>query len=153
MNGNSFVFVGHKNSVIFLRKKRWRIIIALNEMGIVVMCDQNRTVYSTEWGRICLNCGEPIKECKCKQVKKIVANDGFVRLQRQTKGRNGKPVSIIRGVPLAEKELKSLHRELKQLCGCGGTIKDGVMEIQGDHHEKIAARLSQKGYKVKLAGG
>jgi translation initiation factor 1 len=102
---------------------------------------------------MCPKCGKPVKECVCKKAGVIVPTDGFVRLERQSKGRNGKPVTLIRGVPLPEKDMQALHKELKRLCGCGGTIKEGVMEIQGDHRDKIAVELKKKGYKIKLVGG
>ena len=117
------------------------------------MSDQNRTVYSTEWGRMCPACGKPVRDCICKKNKKSVLSDGFVRLQRQSKGRNGKPVTLISGVPLSDKEQQALHKELKRLCGSGGTIKDGIMEIQGDHRDKLAEVFIKKGFKVKKVGG
>jgi translation initiation factor 1 len=76
-----------------------------------------------------------------------------VRIARQTKGRGGKGVCLITGVPLAGKALDALARELKQRCGCGGTVKDGVIEIQGENREVLAAELQKRGYTVKLAGG
>jgi translation initiation factor 1 len=117
------------------------------------MSNEGKTVYSTEWGRMCPNCGKPVKDCVCKQSRQSVKTDGFVRLQRQSKGRNGKPVTLISGVPLDGKDLQDLHKELKRLCGSGGTIKDGVMEIQGDHRDKLNEVLGKKGYKVKMVGG
>ena len=116
------------------------------------MPDQNPTVYSTEWGRVCPKCGKPLDRCICKQTV-MPTGDGIVRLQKQSKGRNGKPVTLIRGVLLQEDALQLLLKDLKKLCGCGGTLKDGVLEIQGDHREKIQAELQKRGFKVKLAGG
>lgn len=79
--------------------------------------------------------------------------DGVVRIGRETKGRKGKGVTVISGLPLAEAELKEVASRLKQLCGTGGTLKEGVIEIQGDQREKVLVHLQKEGYKVKLAGG
>ncbi len=82
-----------------------------------------------------------------------MSGDGIVRIARQTKGRGGKGVCLITGVPLPELELKALAGKLKAKCGTGGTVKDGVIEIQGDNRQKLQAELEKMGYKVKLAGG
>jgi translation initiation factor 1 len=74
-------------------------------------------------------------------------------LHRESKGRGGKTVSLVKNLTLSEKDLKALAKKLKQTCGTGGTIKDGVIEIQGEHREKIAATLKKLGYKVKISGG
>lgn len=116
------------------------------------MPEQNPTVYSTEWGRVCPKCGRPTDACICKSSK-MPSGDGIVRLERQTKGRNGKPVTLIKGVLLAETELHALIKDFKRLCGSGGTLKDGVIEIQGDHREKLAEELKKRGFKIKLVGG
>jgi translation initiation factor 1 len=79
--------------------------------------------------------------------------DGFVRVRRETKGRKGKGVTTISGVPLRGDALVDLAGELKRRCGTGGTVKDGVIEIQGDHRAEAVALLEQRGWKVKLAGG
>ena len=76
-----------------------------------------------------------------------------MRVARETKGRAGKGVTLIKGLPLPEPELKALASTMKQLCGTGGTVKDGVIEIQGDNRDKLLAWLLTKGYKAKLAGG
>jgi len=109
-------------------------------------------VYSTETGKLCPGCGQAPKQCSCKKTQ-AVPSDGVVRISRQTKGRKGAGVSLITGVPLVEAELKSLAKNLKQKCGTGGTIKDGVIEIQGDHRELLCELLQKAGYTVKLAGG
>jgi translation initiation factor 1 len=80
-------------------------------------------------------------------------NDGFVRIWRETKGRGGKAVTVVRGVPLAAPALARLGQELKAACGTGGTVKDGAIEVQGDHADKVIALLQDRGYKVKRAGG
>jgi translation initiation factor 1 len=111
-------------------------------------------VYSTAQGRLCPDCGKAIAACICRQrEKQVVKGDGLVRISRETKGRGGKGVTLIKGLPLAEDALKELASKLKQTCGTGGTVKDGVIEIQGDHREKLCAYLQNAGYKAKLAGG
>ncbi len=79
--------------------------------------------------------------------------DGVVRVGRETKGRKGKGVTLVSGVPLPPEELKTLARELKQKCGTGGTLKDGVIEIQGDHRDALIELLKTKGWTVKRSGG
>jgi len=79
--------------------------------------------------------------------------DGIVRISRQTKGRKGKGVTLIEGVLLPTEELKSLAKQLKKSCGCGGTVKDSIIEIQGDYREQLLATLLKLGYQAKLAGG
>ena len=110
-------------------------------------------VYSTDRGRLCAGCGHPADRCACSKAKAPATTDGIVRIARQTKGRKGKGVCLITGVPLAGKELDALARELKQRLGCGGAVKDGVIEIQGDNRDMLAAELKKRGYTVKLAGG
>jgi len=110
-------------------------------------------VYSTEFGRMCPGCGKPLGQCSCKVDEPVFAGDSIVRVSRQTKGRRGKAVTVITGVPLTSAELKRLARELKAKCGSGGTVKDGVIEIQGDCREKLMDELKAKGWEVKLAGG
>jgi translation initiation factor 1 len=85
--------------------------------------------------------------------KRVPRGDCIVRVRRETGSRGGKTVTTIQGVPVAESALKEFAGELKRLCGTGGTVKDGVIEIQGDHRDKIVAALTQRGYTVKLAGG
>lgn len=105
----------------------------------------SKLVYSTESGRV-----RP--ENKNKQQTSPL-QDGIVRLMRQTKGRRGKGVTLITGLPLAGKELKNLAKSLKQKCGCGGAVKNGIVEIQGDHRDSLEKELAALGYKVKRAGG
>ena len=102
-----------------------------------------RIVYTTGIGRISLQSAK----------KGVQPGDGIVRVRRETGSRGGKTVTTIRGVPVEESALKELAGELKRLCGSGGTAKDGVIEIQGDHRDTIVAALTQRGYTVKLAGG
>jgi translation initiation factor 1 len=80
-------------------------------------------------------------------------SDGIVRVKREVAGRRGKPVTTVHGVPLAPGALKDLAGELKKRCGSGGSTKDGVIEIQGDHRDTIIAELEARGYSVKRAGG
>jgi len=103
----------------------------------------SRLVYSTDQGRI-------KEETAPNQTPK---GDGIIRIRRETKGRNGKGVTCVNGLDLAEKELKALAKQLKQVCGTGGTVKAGEIEIQGDQREKIKHSLEQKGFQVKLSGG
>ncbi len=110
-------------------------------------------VYSTEHGRLCPVCGKPQKKCSCRQKKPVTKSDGIVRIERSTKGRKGKGVTLITGIPLNHDELKNLSKELKQKVGSGGTVKNGVIEIQGDHRNKLMEELKLKGYTVKLSGG
>lgn len=109
-----------------------------------MMSDSNsRLVYSTETGRI--------DEPKAAPVRP--KGDGVVRIQRQTSGRKGKGVCLITGVDLDDAELTKLAAELKKKCGCGGAVKDGIIEIQGDKRDLLKSMLEAKGMKVKLAGG
>ena len=109
-------------------------------------------VYSTDHGTMCPACNKPKANCTCSK-KNTPKNDGIVRIERQTKGRKGKGVSLIYGLPLKGNELKNLAKTLKTKCGTGGTIKDEVIEIQGDHRQNLKIELEKMGYKVKLAGG
>jgi len=109
-------------------------------------------VYSTEQGKMCPECRNPVDQCTCGKPSRP-AGDGVVRVSRETKGRKGKGVTLITGIPLDEKELKAFAKVLKAKCGTGGTIKDGVVEIQGDHRDLLVPLLQQKGWTVKKAGG
>lgn len=113
----------------------------------------SRLVYSCEQGKMCPTCQQPIKQCRCKQKNTPIAKDSVVRVSRETKGRKGKGVTVITGIPLAEAELKTYAQRLKKKCGSGGTLKQGVVEIQGDHRETLIPLLSEEGWVVKKAGG
>ncbi len=111
-------------------------------------------VYSTDAGRMCPACRKPVAQCVCKSLAAAApAGDGIVRVSRETKGRGGKAVTLVRGLGPDEAALTQLGKQLKAACGSGGTVKDGVVEIQGDHCDKIVALLQGQGYKVKRAGG
>lgn len=112
-------------------------------------------VYSTEaGGRMCPGCGAPVAQCRCKELKaRLPATDGIVRVSHETKGRKGKGVTVVKGVALDAAGLTTLGKQLKTACGSGGTVKDGVIEIQGDHRELVIAALARQGYTVKRAGG
>jgi translation initiation factor 1 len=109
-------------------------------------------VYSTDGGRHCPACQKPLDACVCGQAERP-AGDGIARVRRETKGRGGKTVTTVSGVPLAEPELKALASELKRRCGTGGALKDGVIEIQGDHVQLLLGELTRRGFKAKQAGG
>lgn len=109
-------------------------------------------VYSTDRGRICPGCVNQAGNC-CRGKNNRPQGDGIVRISRETKGRKGSGVSLISGLPVDGGELKKLAKQLKQKCGSGGSIKNGVIEIQGDHREVLRKELEKQGYKVKLAGG
>ncbi len=110
-------------------------------------------VYSSEQGRMCPGCGKPVAGCACQKKNTAPKGDGIVRVQRETKGRKGKGVTLITGVPLAGEELKKLCQELKKKCGTGGAVKDGVIEIQGDQRDMLMEELKKYGWIVKRAGG
>ena len=103
----------------------------------------SRLVYSTETGRI--------KETDAPT--RSYDGDGIVRIRRETSGRKGKGVTTITGFDLDAAALKTLAKQLKQKCSTGGTVKDGVIEIQGDHRDKLKIELEKLGHTVKLAGG
>ena len=111
-------------------------------------------VYSTRDGRLCPGCGRPVAHCICARLRAArPAGDGRVRVGRETQGRNGKAVTVVSGLPLLPDELRALAKELKQRCGTGGTVKDGVLEIQGDHRDLIVEELARRGYDAKRSGG
>lgn len=109
-------------------------------------------VYSTEGGRMCPACRRPVAQCTCR-LATAPAGDGIVRVQRETKGRGGKAVTVVRGLPLDAAALVKLGQELKAACGSGGTVKDATIEVQGDHVDKVIALLQQRALRVKRAGG
>src|SRR5262245_28133506 len=104
---------------------------------------------------MCPECRRPVAECKCstRRGTAAAAGDGIVRIRREKQGRGGKTVTTITGIPKSHDQLEALAKELKQQCGAGGSVKDGVIEIQGDHRDRTKALLEERGYTVKLAGG
>lgn len=126
---------------------------------------KDRVVYSTGVGRTCPSCGRAVDACRCPKdpaakraaaaqaVAAVASKDGVVRVGRQTQGRAGKGVSVITGLPLLGADLDKLAKELKQRCGSGGTVRDGTIEIQGDHRDTLFAELTKRGYTVKRSGG
>lgn len=119
--------------------------------------NNSRIVYSTETGRICPSCQKPVSECACKKKKSRpqtnVKLDGIIRAQRETKGRKGKTVTTVSGFYINADELKNLATQLKRRCGTGGSVKDGVIIIQGDHRDTLVTELKKRGFKAKIAGG
>jgi len=107
-------------------------------------------VYSTEHGRLCPKCGKPKAQCVCGKAQ-APKGDGNIRVGREV--RKGAGVTVISGMPLAGEELKALAKELKTRCGSGGTVKDGIIEIQGDHRDALVAELNRRGWKAKRSGG
>jgi translation initiation factor 1 len=110
-------------------------------------------VYSSDHGRMCPDCGQPVAACACRRQPTRAPGDGKVRVGRQTQGRKGKGVTVVSGLPLSEAELAELAAVLKRRCGSGGTVKDGVIEIQGEHREAIVAELQHRGFDAKRSGG
>jgi len=119
------------------------------------MKENNPIVYSTEKGRIFPDCGFPEKECRCrtKKISKIISDDGTIRIRKEKKGRNGKEVTIIQGISLSEQAVQSIVSDIKKKVGTGGTVKDDIIEIQGDRVKFIAEYFIKLGYKVQINGG
>jgi translation initiation factor 1 len=114
---------------------------------------QGGLVYSTEGGTMCPVCRHPKLQCVCRQPKAPPAGDGIVRVSRETAGRGGKAVTVVRGLALDAAALTQLAKQLKAVCGAGGTVKDGVVEVQGDHCDRVIEALKKQGRVVKRAGG
>ena len=109
--------------------------------------NESRTVWSSDQGDV------RRQETARLRVKSLPPHEQTVYLHRDSKGRGGKPVTLVKKLVLSGEDMKELAKKLKQFCGSGGTVKDGVIEIQGEHREKIAEALRKMGYKVKIAGG
>ena len=114
---------------------------------------QGGLVYSTDNGRMCPTCRQPLTACICKAQAAVASADGMVRVNRETKGRGGKAVTLVRGLALDAEALAALGKRLRTACGAGGTVRDGVLEVQGDHCDRVLALLIQEGFKAKRAGG
>jgi translation initiation factor 1 len=109
--------------------------------------DNHRTVWSSEQGDL------RKKEEIPRKVVSLPPHQQTVYLHRDSKGRGGSSVTLLKNLTLSEADMKQLAKRLKQICGSGGTVKENVIEIQGEHREKIAEELRKMGYKVKIAGG
>ena len=111
-------------------------------------------VYSTESGRMCPACRKPVALCACKSKSESASpGDGVARVSLESKGRGGKSVTVVHGLNLEASALVELGKRLRSACGTGGTTKDGVLELQGDHRDKVTDMLKQAGLQVKRAGG
>ena len=109
-------------------------------------------VYSTEGGRTCPACRQPLAQCTCR-ARAAILGDGVVRVSRETKGRGGKSVTLVKGLALDADALAVLGKQLRGACGAGGTVKDGVIEVQGDHCELVMEALRKHGHSPKRTGG
>jgi translation initiation factor 1 len=121
-------------------------------MGAMRKPGHGGLVYSTEGGRMCPACRRPLADCACRAVAPP-AGDGVLRVSRERQGRGGKVVTFVRGAALDDAALAALGRRLRAACGAGGTVKDGVVEVQGDHAERLVEWLGGEGFRVKRAGG
>ena len=124
--------------------------------GLSGLANLGGLVYSTDAGRMCPDCRQPVTSCSCKaqaQAQQLSKTDGVVRVSLQTKGRGGKSVTLVKGLPLDAVGLAELAKQLRNACGSGGTVKDGVVEVQGDHVATVMAALQKQSYVVKRAGG
>lgn len=112
-------------------------------------------VYSTGPGRMCPGCEQPADRCRCRelQARAKVPTGDRIRVARETKGRKGKAVTVVTGLPLGPFELAQLGKELKAACGAGGTVRDGIIEVQGEHRDKLVEELTRRGYPAKRSGG
>jgi translation initiation factor 1 len=117
--------------------------------------NESGLVYSSEWGRMCPKCEKPVAQCICRRKSEVtqVKNDGIIRVSRETKGRKGAGVTIISGLPGNDDDLKKLAAELKKKCGAGGALKNRLIEIQGEHRDRLVIELEKMGYRVKRSGG
>jgi len=130
---------------ISLRLRRCQLLYALSM--------NSRIVYSTGIGSLCPNCRRPVRDCICPSGAPGAAKPAAVRVARETKGRAGKGVTTITGLPLAPSDVEALAAKLKKRCGSGGTVREGVIEIQGDHRDIIVAELNKLGWQAKRSGG
>ena len=110
---------------------------------------QGGLVYSTEVGRMCPQCRQALASCRCSAASARPAADGVLRVSLETKGRAGKGVTVLRGLALDDAAIAALGKQLRTSCGSGGTVKDGVIEVQGDHRERITQALLSMGHAAK----
>jgi translation initiation factor 1 len=113
----------------------------------------DRLVYSTGIGTLCPNCRRAVRDCVCPKGAPGAARPGAVRVGRETKGRAGKGVTTVTGLPLSASDLEALAGRLKKRCGSGGTVREGVIEIQGEHRDTIVSELGKLGWAAKKSGG
>ena len=114
----------------------------------------SRLVYSSSGNNTCGQCNKPLRKCECKQPAEYAGSHGNgIRILRETKGRKGAGVTVITGLAAPDDELKSLARLLKVHCGAGGTVKAGIIEIQGDKRQQIKSFFAQRGAAAKIIGG
>ena len=113
----------------------------------------SQPVYSTDGGRLCPQCQRQLVKCVCGDARPHTAGDGVVRIRRETKGRGGKAVTVISGIPEHPDTLKTICKQLKQRCGVGGAVKGDHIELQGDQRMICQSLLVAMGYQVKLSGG
>jgi translation initiation factor 1 len=110
-------------------------------------------VYSSDQGSLCRGCALPATRCACRTAQTPPPGDGVVRVGRETQGRKGKGVTVVTGLSLAGDALQALASDFKRSCGSGGTVRDGVIEIQGDHRDRLVGELQRRGYRAKRSGG
>ena len=113
-------------------------------------------VYSTDKGRLCPGCQRPQAECVCNDRSRAgpgASGDGSAIVSRETKGRKGAGVTLIKGLPLSDKDLSALAKKLKARCGVGGSVKGGVIELQGEQRDRVVELLEAEGYRAKRSGG
>jgi translation initiation factor 1 len=136
-----------------LNSSRFPTYASLNK-PIMKSSPKGGLIYSTDGGRMCPECRQPLAACVCKTAAKTLpAGDGVVRVSRETKGRGGKSVTLVKGLALDPLALALLGKQLRTACGSGGTVKDGVIEVQGDHCERVIEALKKAGHNAKKAGG
>jgi translation initiation factor 1 len=111
----------------------------------------SRLVYSTQSGRVCPQCGWPADDCTCSRQTKTAAVPPrlIAKLRIEKAGRGGKTVTVVDGLPQNDAFLKGLLQELKKACGCGGAVRDGGVELQGDLRDRVRAHLTKQGHGVK----
>ena len=129
------------------------VVTIVQTLQIMKKSASGGLVYSTDTGRMCPDCRQSVANCNCSQNKPVAKTDGVVRVSRETKGRGGKSVTLVKGLALDETALALLGKQLKTACGSGGTVKGGVIEVQGDHTDTLVAVLQKQGYNAKRAGG
>lgn len=129
----------------------WRSVAGQNNRASSLRRMPNRVVYDSDHGRTtCPECQRFVSQCRCSQ-QAAPTTDGIARVRREV--RRGKPMTVVLGLPLGDADLRTLGKALKKKCSSGGSVKDGQIEIQGDHRDAIVRELESHGYTVKLAGG